>query len=103
PDAPDEVGERPDLLVVQPAGRLVEEEQLGPGDKCAGGLDALQRSERKTAGAPVCDIRETDVVDHLGGPGADAAPGPPAAAVPADDDVLEHGHRAEELDVLERP
>ena len=43
PDGPGEPGEQPDLLVVQPCGRLVEQEEPGLPGQCPGELDALQR------------------------------------------------------------
>ena len=46
-DPADQLAERLDLLVVEPAGRLVEQEQAGPCDEGAGELDPLERAERK--------------------------------------------------------
>ena len=47
--------------------------------------------------------RDAHVVERLEGPAADAALGLEARdGVCADEHVLEHGHRREELDVLER-
>jgi hypothetical protein len=48
-DLLDEATEIRDLLVVEPSGRLVEQQQLGLRNERAGELDALQRSEGKAA------------------------------------------------------
>ena len=99
---PDHLAERADLLVVQPAGRLVEQEQARRRDERAGELDPLQRPEREPRGGPAGDVRDADVLDHLVRAGAGGALGAGAeAAVRADEHVLEHRHRLEELDVLE--
>ena len=57
-----------DLLVVQPAGRLVEQQEARLRDERARELDALQRPERQAAGEPVGDVGELDVVERLAAP-----------------------------------
>ena len=92
-----------DLLVVQAAGRLVEQQQLRLGDERARELDALQRAERQAGDRAVRDVGDADVVEDLERAAAAGAPGERLRArVRADEDVVEHGHRPEELDVLER-
>ena len=97
-DPLDEAAELGDLLVVEPARRLVEQEQLGRGDEGAGELDALQCPKGRPDG-PIRDRGQPDVVEHVARLRLRVA----AANVGADEDVIEHGHRLEELDVLERP
>ena len=96
-DLLDEAAEIRDLLVVEPSGRLVEQQQLGLRDERAGELDALQRPEREARDRPLRDRSQPDVVEHLERLGVDVA----AARVGADEHVVQHGHRLEELDVLE--
>ena len=97
-DLLDEAAEIRDLLVVEPSGRLVEQQQLGLRDERAGELDALQRPEGERRATGRCAIAaQPDVVDHLERLGVDVA----AARVGADEHVVQHGHRLEELDVLE--
>ena len=95
---PDEAAELLDLLVVQPAGGLVEQQQLRLRHERPRELDPLQRAEREPRHGPRRDLPEADVVERLARLGLDVA----AARVRADEDVLEHRHRPEELDVLER-
>ena len=97
-DLLDEAAELLDLLVVEPARRLVEQQQLRLRHERAGELDPLQRPERQ-AGDRALDATcaEADVVERLERLGLDVA----AARVRADEHVLEHRHRPEELDVLE--
>ena len=94
--AADQRRELPDLLVVEPAGRLVEQEQPRPGRERAGQLDALLHAVRELARRPVRETGKTDVAEEL-------ARAPAAARVAPHQHVLQHGHRAKELDVLERP
>src|SRR5918994_2107403 len=97
-DLLDETAELLDLLVVQPAGGLVEQQQPRLRDEGARQLDALQRPEREARGGAKGERAPADVGDRVERPGLDA----PAARVRPDEDVVEHGHRLEELDVLER-
>src|SRR5207302_557126 len=64
---PDERAEFADLFVVEPAGGLVEQQQLRLGDERPGELDALQRAERQTGGRPVRDVADADVLENLVG------------------------------------
>ena len=98
-DLLDEDTELRDLLVIQPAGRLVEEEQPRLGDERAGQLDALLDAVRQRRSRKQRALAEPDDVEHLERLGLAHLP---PAAVRADEHVLEHGHRPEELDVLER-
>ena len=98
----DERRELVDLLVVEPARWLVEQDQPRLRDERAGELDALQRPERQAGGRAPRDVVDADV------PRASRAPVcAPARAleagdgVRADEHVLEHRHRREQLDVLE--
>ena len=96
-DLPDEAAEICDLLVVEASCRLVQQQQLRVRDERAGELHALQRPEGEPRDRPLCDRPEADVVDHLERLGVDV----PAARVGADEHVVQHGHRPEQLDVLE--
>ena len=97
------VGELVDLLVVQAARRLVEQQQPRLRDERARELDALERPEREARGRTARDVGDPDVLERLVRAGAHAALALEARhRVGADEDVLEHGHRREELDVLER-
>ena len=98
------LAELADLLVVEPARRLVEEEQARPRDERARQLDPLQRPEREPGRGPVARRRRC-----RRSRGSRARPAATARSVlkretrvRADEDVLEHGHRREQLDVLER-
>ena len=77
--AADEVAELLDLLVVQPARRLVEEEELRPRDERPRELDPLQRREREADGRAARAVGEPDVVERL----ERALLGPVAGAGPA--------------------
>ena len=95
----DEVAELLDLLVVEPAGGLVEQEQRGSATSAraistrfwipygSAAAEASARSARPTSSSVSSASR---------------LPRPPAEGVRADEHVLEHGHRAEQVDVLER-
>ena len=98
-DLLDEDPELGDLLVVQPAGRLVEEEQPRLGDERPSKLHALLDPVRQRRRRKQRPLAEPDDVEHLQRLGL---PHLPPASVRADEHVLEHGHRPEELDVLER-
>ena len=93
------VAELGDLLVVQAAGGLVEQEQPRLRDERACELDALLDPVRQRRRREQRAIAEPDDVEHLE---RLRLPHLPPAAVRADEHVLEHGHRPEELDVLER-
>ena len=99
-DPPDEGTELGDFLVVQAARGLVEEEQPRLCDERASELDALLDPVRQRRRRKQRAIAETHDVEHLVRlllPHASTSP------VRPDEHVLEHRHRAEELDVLERP
>jgi hypothetical protein len=96
PHPPDQRPELLDFLVVQSAGRLVEQEQAGAGGERPRQLDALHRSERKPGGRAVRDRREADLFEQVAGIAI-------TAHVLSHEDVLEDGHGGEELDVLKRP
>ncbi len=92
-----------DLFVVQAAGRLVEQQQLRLGDEGARELDPLQRPERQPGRRPSGHVGDPDVVQDLARATANgAAAKRTRSGVRADEHVVEHGHRAEQLDVLER-
>ena len=93
----DERREPLDLLVAEAARRLVEEQEPRLGDEGARELDPLQRPVGKPGGRALGEVLDLDVLEDLARAGA----GMPAR-VGADEDVLEDGHRREELDVLER-
>ena len=88
--------------MVEAACRLVEKEQPRPACEGARELDALQRPVRETGRRPVRVLGDPDVGERLE---RDAALLPLALQagrdVRADEDVLEHGERGEELEVLE--
>jgi hypothetical protein len=98
-DLLDELAELPDLLVVEATRRLVEQEQPGLRDERAGELDALLDPVRKRRRREVRAVAQPHHVEDLERLRRSRVP---AAAVSADEDVLEHRHRAEELEVLER-
>ena len=91
--------ERRDLLVVQAARGLVEEEQARLRDERASELDALLNAVRQRRGKSARSRSPTTSSTSS----ASLLPHLPPAAVRADEHVLEDGHRPEELDVLERP
>ena len=61
----DERAELRDLLVVEAAGRLVEQQEPRLGRERARELDALQRPERQSGDRPARDIGDADVVEDL--------------------------------------
>ena len=86
------------LLVVQAAGGLVEQEQARLRDECARELDAFLRPVRQRCRREVRAILEPHHAEHCQRIAlVRLSPQP----VRADEDVLEHRHRPEELDVLE--
>ena len=95
--APDRIGELGDLLVAQPACWLVEQEELGLRRERPRRLDPLQRAVREVARGPVRDAGQAEVLEDLGCAAA------AAARVRAHQHVVEDRHRAEQLEVLERP
>ncbi len=99
-DLPDELAELGDLLVVQPAGGLVEEKQARLRHERARELDALLDPVRERRRREERTVAEADDVEHLE---RVLLTGAAPSAVRPDEHVLEHRHRAEELDVLERP
>ena len=102
-DRADRVAELSDLLVVQPAGGLVEQQESRLRDERSRELDSLERPEREAAGESVGAVGELDVVERLQRLTAAAPLRERAhARVRADEEVLEDGHVLEEDDVLER-
>jgi hypothetical protein len=65
-------------------------------------LHALQRSEREPRDRAPRDVADPDVVEDLERTGAGGPVKRPRAAVRTDEHVVEHGHRLEQLHVLER-
>src|SRR5262249_25767195 len=99
----DERAELGHLLVVQPAGRLVEEEQARTRYESTSELDPFQRPERQSGGVTSRNAADADELERL----LHTAPTctlslEAVRGMRADEDVLEHGHRREDLDVLER-
>src|SRR6185503_7742406 len=86
--------------VVEAAGGLVEEQQRRARHQRPGQLDALLRPVRQRRGRSPRLGREPDDVERLLCRRFARAP---PERVTADQHVLEHAHRAEEVDVLERP
>ena len=95
----DEVTELLHLLVVETAGRLVEQQKPRLRSERTGDLDPLLDPIRQGGGALVGAITKADVVE---GRTRLLLPDRAAARVRTDEDVLEHGHRREHVDVLER-
>jgi hypothetical protein len=107
---------RRDLFVADAAGRLVEEEETGLRDEGSRQLDPFLRPKRKRRNRMAGKLLETDELEGfhrtLLGCGFGVECGrqrysclEPAAArldVVADHDVFEHGHRAEQGEVLKR-
>ena len=61
--------QRPELhhfLVIQPAGRLVEQQQPRARGKCARQLDPLHRPEGEASCRPLCDLREPQLGKEVG-------------------------------------
>ncbi len=104
-----------DLLVVEAARRLVEQQELGLARERAGQLDALLRGEGEVRDRLIGDRAEIERVDETRGPLGDPRllardDGQPqrigeepaaAAAMAADHDVLARRHGAEEGEILE--
>src|SRR5438876_659733 len=88
-DAPDQRPGPLYLLVVEPAGRLVEEQEPRARGQRAGELDALPSPVRKRGCEAARKRPEADDLERL------------VTVAAADADVLAHGHRVEELHVLE--
>src|SRR5260370_551777 len=106
-----------DLLMSQPSGGLVQEQEAGRRDERPGELDFLEHSERMAASRLVGQVLEAEIAEHLErlalGLTLDAAsPGQPESgaqevevvglelAVIAGEHVLHDGHPRPELDVL---
>ncbi|HMG55002.1 MAG TPA: hypothetical protein VK601_16005, partial [Kofleriaceae bacterium] len=66
-DRADLLAEPAHLLVVQPAGRLVEQQQDGLGGQRAGQLDPLLDRERQPTDRSLGDRAELEPVDQLAG------------------------------------
>src|SRR5215471_12774042 len=118
-DPPDQVGQVAQLVVVEAARRLVQQEQPGPRDQRPRQLDRLQRAERQARDRPVGDPVEADDLQGLvrarvrvplgpGGAGPAHAGEQEAQRVDADlrvvaaEHVLDDGHPGAQLHVLER-
>src|SRR3954447_2284426 len=84
------------LLVVQPPGRLVQQQELRARSEGARQLDALHRPEWKSSGRPLSEGGEPQLAEQL-------RDGHSRPDVRSDEHVLSYRHRREELDVLERP
>ena len=72
-DPPDERAERADLLVIEPARGLIEEQELRTAGQRPRELDALERGERQAGGGMVRDRAEIEELQELLGIGP--APG----------------------------
>ena len=59
-DRPQELGERGDLFVVEPARRLVEEQELGPAGERPRQLDALECPEGQAPGGVLGHVLEVE-------------------------------------------
>src|SRR5215471_1047127 len=101
---PDQLREVADLLVVEPSGGLVEEQQTRAGRERARELDALERAERKPRRRRGRELREVERIEDLLRLAARSPVECEARVhVRADEHVLEHRHVRTELEVLERP
>ena len=75
-DLADELAELADLVMVEAAGRLVEEEELRLAGERAGELDALLRAERQAGDRPARPPLEIEIGDELACAGARAPSSP---------------------------
>ena len=114
-DPADQVAEHVDFLVVEAAGRLVEQQDLRIGRQRARQLDAFLGAERQAGNRDMGDVFEVEIaedfVDALVELGLAAAhPGQfqrvaddvaVGAGMGADPDVVEHREIGEQRDVLE--
>ena len=103
------------LAVVQPAGRLVQHQQLRPADQRARQFDALLRAERQAAGQVPATSSQIEQIQQIVQPRDRDRVLPPhhrqaqrigdeagaAEMMRADQDVVAHAHAAEQRDVLE--
>ena len=78
-DAADQLAEPVDFVVVEAAGRLVEQQELRPRRQRARKLDALLQAERKVGDAAMRDVGEIEELDQL--PGDVGERRPPRARV----------------------
>src|SRR5262249_11037202 len=115
-DAADQAAELGDLAVVEPARRLVEQQEFWPRRQRARKLDPLLHAEGKIGHAALRDIAEIEEVDELPGdvrqpPLLAADPGEPqgiaeeiagAERMAADPDIVEHRHGGKQREILER-
>src|SRR5215208_1486295 len=97
-EALDQQPEVADLLVVEAAGGLVEQQQPRLRGERARDLDALERAEREPDRRVVRNLAQPEVAERLLGVGVRRA-----AGVAADEHVLADGHVREQREVLERP
>ena len=115
-DAPDQRAQPVDLVVVEAARRLVEQQQLRPRRERARKLDALLDAERQIGDAALRDVGQIEEVDQLPGDVASVCSSRlvqgsrsallrksrAAERMAADAHVVEHRHGAEQREVLER-
>ena len=116
-DAPDEAAELADLLVIEPASRLVEQQQLRACGERARQLDPLARAERQTFGRLVRHFAQIECFEQRPGglfepPLLAAHPWQPqriadkiaaAGRVGADPHIVEHRLTREQRKVLKGP
>ena len=65
PDAPQQLRQIVHLAVVQPAGRLIEHQQLRPADQRTRQFHALLRAERQAAGPRVGDVVQVEKFQQI--------------------------------------
>src|SRR5690606_18994979 len=112
---PDELAKLAYLVVVEPAGRFVEQQQLGTGGKRTGELHTFHRAEGQTGHRKVGYSSEIEIIDQLVHGLVDAArlslhPGQPqrvaqeiaaALRVRTDAHVVAHAQMRKQREVLE--
>jgi len=99
---PDQADELVDLLVVEAAGGLVEQQQARPAGERSRELDALQRPVRKAGRPALRVLRDPDIGERLERVAALLPLALQAGGdVRAHEHVLEHGQVREQLEVLE--
>src|SRR5205085_11923723 len=102
-DALDRLLQLLDLLVVEPAGGLVQQQESWARRKRARQLDALERSVREPCRRPLGELRQLEGLERrLCGAARGALAEVARLRVRSDEDVVEYGQVREEDDVLER-
>src|SRR5262249_39658322 len=101
-DVADQVDQRGALVLGEPAGDLVEQQDARLGRERARELEPLAVEQRERAGAPVGLVGEPAAADQLDAAGIDLALAVAAAERGRHHEILEHGHAAERLRDLER-